>query len=407
MKPLFEKARRQRGVTVPCHLVVLTGRGSQDSVKEPATKLREDQISIYAIDVWEANICTTEVCKEVKGDVMFLVDNSASIGTENFLKTKNFMRELVNRTDVGADRVQIGVVQFSHKPKEEFKLNTYSTKRDILSVIDRISPLQSTTPTGEALKFVLKYFQAKSGSHHAVKKVLILTTDGELQDEVKALATVLRGKGIIIYSAGVFNTNKTQLEEIIACFDPISSQREGHHLYHAQAKLEKHFPGILQALLSLRDVSCNVGSKAESSVAVQVKNTVTPISTKFYTDSESVLHNLSDAVIKRPSQLNVLLVFSDGVDDDLEALQQKSEELKNKGSKPGDPVVLKATWDILEMKENRAQEDYLDHKEDKATWGVQAKEGDNGEDGSDGIRGEEGSPGVPGKKGEKGDIGYL
>lgn len=92
--------------------------------------------------------------------------------------------------------------------------------------------------------------------------------------------------------------------DITVGFD-ISSQREGHHLFYGQTKLEKHFPDILQALLSLRDVSCNVGFKAQSSVAVHVKNTVTPISAKFYIDKESVLRNLSDAVIKRPSRLNV------------------------------------------------------------------------------------------------------
>ncbi|NXG93825.1 CO6A6 protein, partial [Stercorarius parasiticus] len=244
MKPLFEEARRPG---MPCHLVVLTDGQSQDSVKEPAMKLREEQINIYAIGVRGANrtqlyeiagvekrvyfvhdfdllkviknevvreICTREACKEMKADVMFLLDSSGSIGNEDFRKMKNFTRELVNRIDVGADRMQIGVVQFSDKPKEEFKLNTYSTKRDILSAIDRISPLQSTTLTGEALKFMLKYFQASSGSRHAVKKILILITDGESQDEVGAPARGLRQTGISIYSVGVFNANKTQLEEI-------------------------------------------------------------------------------------------------------------------------------------------------------------------------------------------------
>ncbi|XP_068789541.1 collagen alpha-6(VI) chain [Struthio camelus] len=825
MRLLFENARKQRGVTVPCHLVVLTDGESQDSVKEPAMKLREDRVNIYAIGVREANktqlyeiagtenrvyfvhsfdllgdiknevireICSKEACKKMKADIMFLVDSSASIGNENFLKMKSFMRGLVNKTDVGADRVQIGVVQFSHEPKEEFQLNTYSTKREIFSAIDRISPLQANTLTGEALKFMPKYFQASSGSRPQVKKILILVTDGEAQDEVKAPATALREEGIIIYSVGVFNANKTQLEEISGkremvfyvenfdilkqiksdlifdictlhscrrverldivfvidssgsisssqyqamkdfmtalvnksdvspegvqfgalkyshqpealfylnkyttkleiteaiqsdqpigqstytakaliysetffteahgsrksrripqvlivitdgvshdtdmlsevaqrlrnkgiiiyavgveganrnellamagsedkCFyvdtfeglenltgnitsdicdlspphcpkradiiflmdgsrnideenfrmmkdfvksvvDPavtvqntkigiaqysndyeeefslgmflnrsdlefkiqsikqikghqsnlenalekvklyfqpekgsriyeniqqilliitagpttgraaraaeslrkrgvdiyaigmgnidhsqltqitgtpsrkyavdnfsdlrtikkrlvdviceddnrkeaaclvditvgfdISSQREGHHLFHGQTKLEKHLPKILQALLSLRDVSCNAGSKAQSSVAVKVENTITPVSVKFHVDSESILSNLTDAVIKTPSRLNVeflqslwetfqnegetrqkvLLVFSDGVDDDLEALEQKSEELKKKGiiyfreqliSEPGARWVRQEEW---------------------------------------------------------------
>ncbi|XP_061852896.1 collagen alpha-6(VI) chain [Colius striatus] len=942
MKLLFEEARRQRSVTVPCHLVVLTDGKSHDSVKEAAMKLREDQINIYAIGVREANrtqlyeiagmknraffihsfdllkdiknavvreICTVEACKQMKADVVFLVDSSKSIGKEDFQKMKNFMRQLVNRTDVGADRVQIGVVQFSREPKEEFKLNTYSTKRDILDAIDTISPLQHTTRTGAALKFMLQYLHAGSGSRHAVKKVVVLITDGKSQDEVKGPATVLRDNGIIIYSVGIFNANKTQLEEIsgkremvfyvenfdilsqiesdlvfdicsspydkcrrverldivfvmdssgsisptqyqamkdfmialvnksdvgpdgvqfgalkysdepvvlfylnkytrkldiaeaiqrddplgqgtytaqalvhsemfftekhgsrkskgvpqvlivitdgeshdrdklgdvshslrskgiviyaigvegairtelltmagsedkcfyvdnfeglqnltpnitddicdisvsecpkkadvvvlmdgsrnideenfrlmmdfmtnviisgliakntkigfalysdvykeefnlsifqsrselefkiqnikqiqghqsnvenalekvkfsfqpekgsriheniqqillviitgrmtgkaaraaeslrkkgvdiyaigvgnvdqsqltqitgsssrkyvvddfsklktikkrlvdviceddnrkVACFVDIavgfdiSSQREGHHLFHGQTKLEKHFPEILQALLSITGVSCNVGSKTQSSVAIQVMNAVTPISTKFYIDSESVLHNLSDAVVKGPSQLNVeflqslwetfqnedqtrqkvMLVFSDGVDDDLEALEQKSEELKKKGLDALIIVVLEGASGIQDLQSIEFGKgfEYGTHLDIGMTdiasrlsrflnniaertcccvsckctgeegeigdWGKKGikglrglkgnqgypgdegepgfrghigKEGDDGEDGIDGIRGEEGPPGVPGKKGEKGDIGY-
>ncbi|NXV22033.1 CO6A6 protein, partial [Cepphus grylle] len=902
MKPLFEEARRPG---MPCHLVVLTDGQSQDSVTEPAMKLREDQINIYAIGVRGANrtqlyeiagvknrvyfvhdfdllkdiknevvreICTTEACKEMKADVMFLLDSSGSIGDENFRKMKNFTRELVNRIDIGADRMQIGVVQFSDKPKEEFKLNTYSTKRDILRAIDGISPLQSTTLTGEALKFMLKYFQASSGSRHAVKKILILITDGESQDEVGAPARGLRQTGISIYSVGVFNANKTQLEEIsgkrervfyvenfdilsqinsnlifemcssppddkcrrverldivfvmdssgsisssqyqgmkdfmialvkqsdvgpdgvqfgalkysdkpvelfylnkyttkrditeaiqrddplgqstytakalvhsemffteehgsrkskgvpqvlmvitdgeshdkdmlddvaqrlrskgvtiyavgveganryelltmagsedkcfyvdtfeglenltanitddmcdisvpgcpkkadvfflidgsrnideenfriimdfvksvinpaviaqntkigfalyggvykeefnlgffpniselefkiqsikqitghktnlknalekvkfnfqpekggrihenvqqilvvimagrttsraasaaeslrkkgvdiyaigvgnvdqsqltqitgsssrkyvvddfsnlktikkrlvdvicednrkVTCFVDItvgfdiSSQREGHHLFHGQTRLEQRFPEILQALLLLRDVSCVVGSKTQSSVAVQVKNSVTPISTKFYIDSESIWHNLSNAVIKRPSQLNVeflqslwetfqnthetrqkvLLVFSDGVDDDLEALEQKSEELKEKGLDGLITVALEGASNIQNFRSIEFGKgfEYGTHLDIGMTdiasrlskflnniaertccclackcVGEEGEIGDRGKQGIKGPNGVKGNPGYPGDEGVPGPRG--
>lgn len=74
MKPLFEKARRQRGVTVPCHLVVLTDGQSQDSVREPAMKLREDQINIYAVGVREANVTQLYEIAGVKKRVYFVHD---------------------------------------------------------------------------------------------------------------------------------------------------------------------------------------------------------------------------------------------------------------------------------------------------------------------------------------------
>uniref|UniRef100_A0A8C3HAJ1 VWFA domain-containing protein n=1 Tax=Chrysemys picta bellii TaxID=8478 RepID=A0A8C3HAJ1_CHRPI len=247
MQPLFKKARERRPGRVPCYLIVLTDGESQDSVKEPAERLRNEKVNIYAIGVKGANeaqlheiagsksrtffvqefdflknikneivqkICSKEACKEMTADIMFLVDSSGSIGPENFLKMKIFMRELVNKSDISADRVQVGVVQFSGTQHEEFQLDRYSSKSDIFSAIDKMSLIGENTLTGGALTFVSDYFKPPKGARPAVKKFLILITDGEAQDEVKSPATALRDQGVIIYSVGVFNANKPQLEEI-------------------------------------------------------------------------------------------------------------------------------------------------------------------------------------------------
>lgn len=71
MKPLFEEARR---LAVPCHLVVLTDGMSDDSVKEPAMKLREDKINIYAIGVRGANETQLDEIAGVKNRVYFVHD---------------------------------------------------------------------------------------------------------------------------------------------------------------------------------------------------------------------------------------------------------------------------------------------------------------------------------------------
>ncbi|XP_039379157.1 collagen alpha-6(VI) chain-like isoform X2 [Mauremys reevesii] len=247
MQPLFKKAREQRAGRVPCHLIVLTDGESHDSVKEPAERLRSETVNIYAIGVKDANeaqlleiagsksrtffvqefdslknikneivqvIRSGEACKEMTADIMFLVDSSGSIGPENFSKMKNFMRELVNKSDISADRMQVGVVQFSDINKEEFQLDRYSSKSDIFSAIDRMSLIGENTLTGSALTFVADYFKPPKGARLAVKKFLILITDGEAQDEVKSPARALRDQDVIIYSVGVFNANKSQLEEI-------------------------------------------------------------------------------------------------------------------------------------------------------------------------------------------------
>lgn len=55
MQPLFEKARRQRGNQVPCHLIVLTDGEAHDDVKVPAEILRNAKVTIHAIGVKDAN----------------------------------------------------------------------------------------------------------------------------------------------------------------------------------------------------------------------------------------------------------------------------------------------------------------------------------------------------------------
>ena len=153
-------------------------------------------------------------CKEMKADIMFLVDSSGSIGDENFKKMKTFMKNLVSKSQIGADRVQIGVVQFSDVNREEFQLNKYMSPSDISDAIDQMGHMGETTMTGSALAFVSQYFSPAKGARPTVRKFLILITDGEAHDIVKDPAVALRQEGIIIYSVGVFGSNVTQLEEI-------------------------------------------------------------------------------------------------------------------------------------------------------------------------------------------------
>ncbi|XP_069068467.1 collagen alpha-6(VI) chain [Pleurodeles waltl] len=247
MLSLIKAGSNSRRGKVPRYLIVLTDGESQDSVKKPAEMLRAELVSVYAIGVKEANktqlyeiagkdervhfvenfdslkviknkivpqMCSNEACKRMEADIMFLVDGSGSIGEANFEKMKTFMRELVNKSDIGINKVQVGAVQFSDTNKEEFQMNKHTNKRDIYSAIDSMTALGQGTRTGEALKFVSDYFKKPKGGRMQVKQFLILITDGEAEDEVKEPATLLREAGIVIYSVGVQGANITQLEEI-------------------------------------------------------------------------------------------------------------------------------------------------------------------------------------------------
>ncbi|XP_075684359.1 collagen alpha-6(VI) chain-like [Rhinoderma darwinii] len=236
-----------RAGNVPVYFIVLTDGESQDSVKEASKILRELNVNMYAIGVKAANqtqlleitgdpkrvhfvhnfdslkdiknviaqqICSTKVCQHVVADVMFLVDSSGSIGKDNFNKMKEFMKSLVNKTEVGPSTVQFGIVQFSDISMEVLQLNKNGTKAIIWEAIDKMGYLNKGTYTGKALEFVSQYFTEIKGARPKVKKFLILITDGNSQDKVALQSQSLRDSGVNIISVGIFNANKTQLEEI-------------------------------------------------------------------------------------------------------------------------------------------------------------------------------------------------
>uniref|UniRef100_A0A8D1UKI1 Collagen alpha-5(VI) chain n=1 Tax=Sus scrofa TaxID=9823 RepID=A0A8D1UKI1_PIG len=244
---IIKKGREQRINKVPCYLIVLTDGMSTDDVLEPAEKLRAENIAVHAIGIGEANrtqlqqiagkeervsfgqnfdslkniknevlhsICTEKGCEDMKADIMFLVDSSGSIGLENFRTMKSFMKNLLAKIQIGLDKTRIGVVQFSDVTKEEFKLDTYFTQKEISDAIERMSPIEQNTLTGKALTSIEPYFTESKGARSMVRKFLILITDGEAQDDVRNPAKVLRDKGVVIFAVGVFRANRTQLEEI-------------------------------------------------------------------------------------------------------------------------------------------------------------------------------------------------
>lgn len=179
-------------------------------------------------------------CKEMKADIMFLVDSSGSIGPENFGKMKTFMKNVLAKIQIGPDQTHIGVVQFSGHATEEFPLNRYFTQKEISDAIDRMSPISQNTLTGSALTFVDEYFTAPKGARPQVKQFLLLITDGEAQDDVRDPAKALRDKGVIIIAVGVYGSNRTQLEEISGDGSLVFHVEKFDHLKAIESKLIFH-----------------------------------------------------------------------------------------------------------------------------------------------------------------------
>ncbi|KAK3552012.1 hypothetical protein QTP70_031601, partial [Hemibagrus guttatus] len=158
-------------------------------------------------------VCT----QEALADIVLLVDGSWSIGTENFQKIRDFLLTLVNSFDVGPDKVQIGLVQYSDSPHTEFYLNGFETKQEILDYITNLSYRGGGTKTGLGLNFLLKqHFVKEAGSRakDGVPQIAVVITDGESQDNVELHAQDLKNQGIILYAIGIKDADMEQLKEI-------------------------------------------------------------------------------------------------------------------------------------------------------------------------------------------------
>lgn len=154
------------------------------------------------------------VCKDIPGDLIFLIDSSGSIYPEDYQKMKDFMKSLIQKSNIAKNQVHVGVLQYSTVQKLEFNLIQYYTKGQLSNAIDAMQQIGGGTHTGEAIAVVSQYFDAQNGGRQDLKQRLVVVTDGESQDDVKQSSEALRAKGVIVYAIGLVAANTTQLLEI-------------------------------------------------------------------------------------------------------------------------------------------------------------------------------------------------
>lgn len=150
-------------------------------------------------------------------DIVFLVDGSSSIGITNFQAVRQFLRSVISGLDIGPDKVQVGLAQFSDQPYKEFLLNEHSDAQSLLAEVDRFPYRAGGTETGKAIDFLrLQYFKKEAGSRieQRVPQIAVIITDGDSTDDVEIPAQELRKQGVIVFGIGVGKANLKELEAI-------------------------------------------------------------------------------------------------------------------------------------------------------------------------------------------------
>lgn len=152
---------------------------------------------------------------DVQADVVLLVDGSYSIGKKNFAKVRAFLEVLVNTFDIGPNKVQIALVQYSKDSFTEFYLNTHQNVNGVVKAVRSFPYRGGSTNTGRAMTYVREeIFQTNRGARANVPRVTILITDGKSSDAFKEPATKLRNADVEIFAVGVKDAVRSELEAI-------------------------------------------------------------------------------------------------------------------------------------------------------------------------------------------------
>ncbi|XP_046901401.1 collagen alpha-1(XII) chain isoform X1 [Hypomesus transpacificus] len=190
---------------------------------------------------------TDVACKtKAQADIVLLVDGSWSIGRLNFKTIRAFISRMVGVFDIGPERVQIGLAQYSGDPRTEWHLNTHRTRDSLLEAVANLPYKGGNTLTGLALNYLLQNnFKENVGMRPKARKIGVLVTDGKSQDDIIANSQSLRDQGIELYAIGVKNADENELRSI-------ASDPEEIHMYNVA-----DFSFLLDIVDDLTNNLCN------------------------------------------------------------------------------------------------------------------------------------------------------
>ncbi|XP_033758115.1 uncharacterized protein LOC117340464 [Pecten maximus] len=175
----------------------------------------------YTTKIQQAESTADGSCDYKPIDVVFIIDESGSVGSTNFNKTLNFLSEVVDNLNIGPSTVHVGLVKFSSFATLEFYLGTHSTKTSLKSAILNTAYRSGGTSIGAGIQHADKYvFPEIYGGRKDATKIAILVTDGVSSSAsfTKQAADAAKDNHIRIFAVGIGRINIVELN--YAASDP-------------------------------------------------------------------------------------------------------------------------------------------------------------------------------------------
>lgn len=71
-------------------------------------------------------------------DIGFILDSSSSVNDDNFIKQKEFVKNIIKQFPVGMDQTQAGIIKYGDKAETGINFFEFFTKVDLFNAIDSL-----------------------------------------------------------------------------------------------------------------------------------------------------------------------------------------------------------------------------------------------------------------------------
>jgi hypothetical protein len=164
---------------------------------------------------------TQDQCRKNALDIVFVVDESGSIGDSNFQLIREFLEDYAKDSRIAADATRIAIRPYSTSNYLYFALNDFKTK-NIINEIKNMPYQGGWTYTTEALDAALADFGTDRPES---VKVMVTITDGASNSALETKQAAERVKydlrNIQSFAIGVAGADKTELNNIATSPDHV------------------------------------------------------------------------------------------------------------------------------------------------------------------------------------------
>ncbi|XP_075613613.1 von Willebrand factor A domain-containing protein 2 isoform X4 [Balearica regulorum gibbericeps] len=150
--------------------------------------------------------CAPKLSLECDVDLLFLMDSSAGVTLEGFLRYKAFLKRFLQAVMGQDSPMNVGVAQYDNNVKIPIEVGQHKDAFSLMKSIDALNFSGGGTLTGRALQYIAQHgFRSTpvfADMQDDLPRVVVLLTDSKSQDPVAEAAKYARDRDLFLIGVG-------------------------------------------------------------------------------------------------------------------------------------------------------------------------------------------------------------